>query len=185
MATTNVTTATVEGAGIDHAISSVENLYRKVTGQDPPPSAESHAPMPVEKDPGQFVEEQLERLLAMLDERTGVAAGAPPWSPLLTVLEDENEITVLAELPGVEHKDVEVLLEGNVLSLRGRRTAPWGPEKRPRLAEWLTGPFARRVLLPPTARFGEPKAQLKHGVLEVRLGKEPPARPSLQPVPIH
>src|SRR5688572_14191239 len=102
--------ASVDDSGIENAILGVENLYRAVTGAEPPAAADAHAPIPVEKDPARFVEEQLDRLLALL-EQPGLGTTAT-WSPLLSVLENDNELTVLVDVPGVEHKDAEVVLAG-------------------------------------------------------------------------
>ena len=184
MATTTIPAAGPETAGIDHAIQGVESLYRAVTGKEPPPSIEPHAPFPVEKDPAAVVEEQLERLLTLLEERTGTTP-VPPWSPLLTVFDSDDEITVLVDLPGVERKDIELVLEANILTLRGRRAAPPAIGQRSRLVERPTGPFARRVVLAPDLRLAEPKAQLRDGVLEIRLTKETPSRISPHTVQIH
>src|SRR2546429_9230418 len=51
------------------------------------------------------------------DEQSMVAT----WSPLVDIFEDSDGITLKAELPEVEAKDVEIQVEGNTLTLKGER----------------------------------------------------------------
>src|SRR5258708_35625070 len=44
------------------------------------------------------------------------------WSPLVDVFEDADGITIKVEVPEVDAKDVEILVEGNTLKLKGYRT---------------------------------------------------------------
>ena len=43
------------------------------------------------------------------------------WNPLVDIFENDNEVIVKAELPGMNAKDIEVKLENNVLMLKGER----------------------------------------------------------------
>lgn len=179
----NTSTGAAEAVEIEQAIASVEGLYRTVTGRNPPPTNGTPSSIPVEKNPGQFVEEQMDRLLALLEQHTAGAFNSA-WCPLLSVTEDDAELVVLVDLPGVERRDVEVSIEGNLLSIRGRRAASPGLGKRVRLAESPSGAFSRQVLLPVTVRLGEPRAQLKEGVLEISIAKLRAAEPAETTVPI-
>lgn len=177
------TEETVSSTGVDETIGRIENLYRTVTGNDPPPIGDKHSPIPVERDPARHVEEQLDRLLSALGPMApGLAA--PSWSPLITIWENEVEYLVCADLPGVTRKDVEVTLHGGVLTIRGQRPSAHFHEYRLRAGEGLLGAFARKVLLPPAVREVEPNAQIKDGVLEIRILKEntPPSGPRSIPV---
>ncbi|HXU46474.1 MAG TPA: Hsp20/alpha crystallin family protein [Thermoanaerobaculia bacterium] len=190
MPTMQASSGETEAAGIEQTIQSVESLYRAVTGKNPPPADDdTFAPIPVEKNPGQFVEEQLDRLLSALEQQSA-AAFEWTWCPLLTVVETENELVVSLDLPGVERRDVQVTAEGNVLGVRGRRVTveavDGGQEKgrNVRLNERPTGAFFRRVLLSPAVRWGEPRARLADGVLEIRIGKEPAGDAGARPVAV-
>src|SRR5512142_2958619 len=55
-----------ETTGLDETIGRVEHLYRAVTGRDAPPSESVYSPIPVERDPAEYVEEQMTRLLDLL-----------------------------------------------------------------------------------------------------------------------
>jgi HSP20 family protein len=80
---------------------------------------------------------------------TGPDAARPCWEPPVDVLETEREILVFIALPGVDPDNVEVLIEGEALVVRGRRVLP--PELRQAVIHRLElpqGRFERRVALP-------------------------------------
>ncbi len=140
--------ATTEGAAIpilqvDEAIGNVERLYQVLTGQPPPPEADrGQTPIPVERDPAEFVQDQLDRLLRAL-ERPGVAGGSTTWLPPLVAWESEREVILCLDLPGVSRGELDVTLEGNVLTVNGRRSVAPADGNRLRWNERPTGTFFR------------------------------------------
>jgi HSP20 family protein len=171
---------------IDEAIGQVENLYRAVTGNDlPQPPEAPYAPIPAEQDPAAHVKEQMDRLLAALAEPMSQAAmQARPWSPLVTVCDTGAELQVYIDVPGVSRERLDVRVEGQRLIVAGQR--PWLDANgngnamgnahaarngsRPRVfAEQPFGNFRREVPLPPTLKTSDMSAQLKDGVLTVRI----------------
>ena len=99
-----------------------------------------------------------------------VAVGA--WSPPVDILESETEIILKAELPGIELDQVELNINGHILTIRGERrfSKESKPEQYHRL-ERFYGPFHRSFTLPNTVDKERVKAKLKDGVLEVNLPK--------------
>ena len=159
-------------ARLDQVIASIEQFYQAVTGTNPPPLGEkAYATIPVERDPGEFVSEQLERLLATLQQPAASAAAA--WTPPVSVWESEREMVVCLDLAGVKRDEVDLAVEGNALIVRGRRPAS-NDGLSLRLSERPLGPFERRVLLPRRVNPAEPDAQLRDGVLEIRMTKLAP-----------
>src|SRR5262249_54134902 len=148
-------------------------------GREAPPGEEAYAPIPVETDPVRHVEEQMERLLQALEGSAGRAWTAA-WAPPLTVWEGEREVVICMDLPGVQRDQVEVQMQGNLLMVRGQRAAAPPDGLRPRFSERPLGAFQRSVPIPGASRSGERSAQLKDGVLEIRVPREivqqPPAR---------
>ncbi len=169
---------------LDEVIGRVESLYRAVTGQVPPPEG-PHAPIPVERDPGQHVQEQLDRLLGMLGETIGRGAAAAPWNPPIAVCETDGEMIVRVDLPGVAREDLEIVAHGNEVTLRGRRREDHPPDSRVKLSEVPQGSFSRRLLVPPTLRASEPNAQLKDGVLEIRFPRKSPDEMAPKNIDVH
>jgi HSP20 family molecular chaperone IbpA len=160
--------ASGEAVEIDPLIASVERVYQALTGSPPPPMEEAYAPIPVERDPGEYVSQHFETLVEALQQPS--APRVAPWSPALTVWESEREMVLHVDLAGVRRQDVEVSLDGTVLSVRGKRAGDHDGA-RLRLNERPLGAFERRVVLPPRVDRSEPTARLEDGVLEVRLPK--------------
>lgn len=93
--------------------------------------------------------------------------------PSIEVRDEDRQLTVMADLPGMSEKDVEVLLEEETLVLRGERE---GRRERGQFSERFYGRFERRVPLPPIKADGV-SASFKDGLLTVILPKEPEAAP--------
>jgi HSP20 family protein len=99
-----------------------------------------------------------------------------PWNaaayPAVDLSEDENEITVKAELPGLEAKDVELTLDQGVLTIRGEKKFE-GEEKKENYhrIERSYGSFVRSVPLPRAVKSDKVKAKFDKGVLTVTMPK--------------
>ncbi len=100
------------------------------------------------------------------------------WSPLVDVYEDADGITLKAELPEVDAKDVDIQLEGNTLTLRGERKLE-NEEKRDgyHRIERTYGSFSRSFTLPNTVDAEHVTAESKDGVLRIHLPKKAETRP--------
>lgn len=101
-------------------------------------------------------------------------AGEPGWLPAVDLREDEEELVLLAALPGVAKEDIVIEVEAEAVTLRGRR-------REPQAGAWLrrelhAGPFARRVALPSAVTAELACAAHRDGILEVRLPKEKPGQ---------
>ncbi len=99
------------------------------------------------------------------------------WGPRIDLAESENEITVKAELPGVEAGDVNVEVVGNVLSIRGEKKQE-KEEKRGsyHYVERQYGSFNRSVQLPTTVDQDKVAASFKNGVLTITMPRRPDAK---------
>jgi HSP20 family protein len=98
----------------------------------------------------------------------------PSW-PSLEVSETDNEVRVAAELPGMEEKDVEVLLEDGGLTIRGEKRAEHEDKDR-HFSERFYGRFERRIPLGFEAEEDKVSAAFKNGVLTVTVPKSPEAQ---------
>jgi HSP20 family protein len=175
------TMSTVE---VDEAIERTEKLYRAMTGEDAPPAGESaYAPIPAEKDPTRYVEEQVDRLLTML--RTTPQRTAAPWVPQMSVWENDSQILVVIDLAGVTRDRVEVSVQGNVLTVSGERPSPVPEEFRLRINERPLGTFRRTLWIPAGLRSAEAAVSMREGILEIRLPKEPAAVPAVKKLSVN
>jgi HSP20 family protein len=99
------------------------------------------------------------------------------WNPAVDVFETPEEIVVLAELPGVDPKTLDLALTGNVLTLRGEKQARDIPEGAVAVRERQFGTFHRQVVLSDEVNFDAVQAEAQDGVLKVRLPKQETAKP--------
>jgi HSP20 family protein len=100
------------------------------------------------------------------------------WSPLVDVFEDAEGITLKAELPEVDAKDVDIQIEGNTLTLKGERKLEH-EDKRDgyHRIERTYGAFSRTFTLPNTVDVEHITAASKDGVLRVFLPKKAETKP--------
>src|SRR5438034_1756357 len=103
---------------------------------------------------------------------TGTAPGITGWAPSVDVYENDKEIVVKAEVPGVEPEDLDVTCTEDALVIRGesrreedREEAGWHRTER------RFGRFERQIVLPPGARPDDAQANFRNGVLELRIPK--------------
>jgi len=105
------------------------------------------------------------------------------WSPSLDVAETDNEVTVRAEIPGADPKDIDVSVEGNRLLISGEKKE--SSEKKEQSfyqRETYYGRFSRQVELPQGVDPNNVNAEYKGGVLTVHLKKTPGAAAKKIPV---
>jgi|SRR6266508_982020 len=158
---------------IDETIGRIEKLYQVATGRPVAAGDAPHAAIPPEKDPAQHIEEQLNRLLNLFGDAGFAKRPAPPaWIPAMSVWESETEIRICMDLPGVAREEVEILQQGKVLTVKGSRAVPRENGMRLCSNEFPFGAFQRTVLVPSGALTTEPSAEMKNGVLEIRIRKE-------------
>ena len=166
--------ATTVSRDIDQTVERMEQLYRTVTGRDAPPASADYAPIPAEKDPAEYVERRLNQLLELLGAVPESARNATAWIPPMSVWESEKEILIRLDLPGVSRDQVQVTSRDNVLTVSGTRRDSSDPQFRPRTRGCPTGQFRRVMFVPAGLRSTEPSAEIKAGVLELRIKKEAP-----------
>ena len=113
--------------------------------------------------------------------RVGAAASAPR----IDFTETDTEMTVSAELPGLEEKDIGVSLEDGVLTIRGERAADEQQDaKGVRYVESFRGVFERSLRLPAEVDADAVKAEYRNGILTVTLPKPPEAQPRVRTIPV-
>ena len=101
---------------------------------------------------------------------TGPLSGE--WMPPADITETDDRVTVKAELPGIEEKDIDINISGNVLTIRGEK-------KRLRevkdgdhyLGDRYYGSFHRIFQLPADIAQEKAEATFKKGVLRIIVPK--------------
>ena len=94
------------------------------------------------------------------------------WYPSVDVGESDNIITIKAEIPGVDVKDIDLKLEGQVLTIKGeKKQEKEEKEENYHHTERSYGYFQRRVELPAEVDPDKVEAAYKKGILTVKLIK--------------
>jgi HSP20 family protein len=106
------------------------------------------------------------------------AIATSSWVPAVDIKEEPEQFVLEADIPGIEPKDIEISMEGGVLTIRGeRRLEQVENQKNYKRVERLYGTFYRRFSLPDTADADNIKASGKHGVLQITIPKRELAQP--------
>jgi len=100
------------------------------------------------------------------------------WSPAVDVYDKGNEVVIHAEIPGMKKEDIDVRVENNVLTIRGKK------ERREEVkeegyfrTERAYGTFSRSFSLPTTVDVTKIGAEYKDGVLTLTVPKAEEAKP--------
>ena len=139
----------------------------------------------------QSLQKEIDRVF---DEFQGVFPGFKKMEPIdtdgnivpkLDVSETDQEVEITAELPGVEEKDLDIAVAGNVLTLKGEKFAKHEKEEKDyKLVERSYGSFARTL---PFAFDINPKdvsAKFTDGVLKISIKKPPELKEKTQKIKI-
>ncbi|BDI33247.1 molecular chaperone [Capsulimonas corticalis] len=105
-------------------------------------------------------------------------AAARTWAPSVDILEDGNEIVVIADLPGLRQEDIDIELTGETLTIKGERKFEDTQRKdRYVRVERSYGTFQRSFTIVAPVQHDGVKASYKDGILEVHLPKSEETKP--------
>ena len=100
------------------------------------------------------------------------------YAPPVDIYEDEHNITLKLEVPGIDEKDIDVRIEGNTLTVHGeRKIEKEEKEENFRRVERQYGEFTRSFTLPSSVDPGQVSAHYDKGVLKINLAKKAEAKP--------
>lgn len=111
---------------------------------------------------------EIDRLFDDAFSRDGTA-----WSPAVDIKENESELRVEVELPGLAPEEVEITAENGILTVRGEKKSERkeGDESRFHLVERSYGSFIRTFQLPQGVDESKIEAEFEHGVLAIKVPK--------------
>jgi HSP20 family protein len=125
-------------------------------------------------------EEMQNRLSGFFDDKFGRDLLQPiGWIPAVEIVENDSELLITAEVPGMAPKDVKVEFNDGVLTISGEKTEEkksTGDGDRYHLVERSYGSFQRAFTLPPFVDVDKINAEVKDGVLTLRLPKTAAAK---------
>ena len=100
------------------------------------------------------------------------------FAPPVDIYEDEHNITLKMEVPGIDEKDIDVRIENTTLTVHGeRKIEKEEKEENFRRVERQYGSFTRSFTLPSAVDTGQVSANYDKGVLKVSLAKKAEAKP--------
>lgn len=143
-----------------------------------------------ESHPFSFMQREINRLFDdFFGYEPALFRTADEWyggfSPQIDVTENEKEILVSAELPRMDEKDVEVLLSGDALTIKGeKKEEKEEKEKNYYRMERRYGSFQQTIPLPSEIDLKKVDATFKKGVLSVKLPKTEAAKGAAKKIPL-
>ena len=100
------------------------------------------------------------------------------WNPAVDIYDKGSEVVILAELPGMKKEDIDVHVENNVLTIRGKKERKEEVKEEGYFrTERSYGTFSRSFSLPTTVDVSKIVAEYKEGVLTLSLPKAEEAKP--------
>ena len=101
----------------------------------------------------------------------------PVFTPSVDIFETEQELTLLADMPGVKAEGVNIDLRENILTLSGDVKTPEEEKEAELLREYRTGRYLREFTLSENIDQSKIEAEIKDGVLQLKLPKAEAAKP--------
>jgi len=109
------------------------------------------------------------------EEALTTTALAPP----VDIYEDEHNIILKIDVPGIDEKDIDVSVQNNTLTVHGeRKIEKEEKEENFRRVERQYGSFTRSFTLPSSVDPGQVSARCDKGVLKINLAKKAEAKPT-------
>jgi len=131
-------------------------------------------------EPWNLLEQMRREMDRAMDTRTaeGSSVATSDWVPAVDIKEEEDSFAIVADIPGVAPKNIEVHMENGMLTIKGEKESEKKEEREGyKRVERSYGSFYRRFSLPDTADAEEITANSNNGVLEVRIGKQEKVQP--------
>jgi HSP20 family protein len=99
------------------------------------------------------------------------------WTPAVDIMEKDGTLILMASLPGVAEKEIELKVEGQVLTIKGERKSPEASGFTCHQRESQNGAFARSFTLPDSASLENVRADYRNGILTISIPQKPEAKP--------
>lgn len=131
-------------------------------------------------EPWSLLDQMRREMDRAMDTRTaeGSSVATSDWAPAVDIKEDAESFLIVADIPGVDPKDIEVHMDNGVLTIKGEKESEKKDEREGyKRVERSFGSFYRRFSLPDTADPNGISARSNNGVLEVRIAKQERVQP--------
>ena len=112
-----------------------------------------------------------------LENKEETTIPARMFVPAADIFEGENDLTVILEMPGVEKGNVDIRVEDGVLNVEGRLDLTKYQGLQPLYTEYNIGHYSRSFRLSNQVDQNKIAAEMKDGVLSLKLPKVQEAKP--------
>ena len=110
--------------------------------------------------------------------RRGLQPLAAEFAPAVDVKETDTQVVVKAEVPGIEAKDINISVTGDVLTIKGeKKSEREEKEENYHIVERSYGSFSRSLALPGAVKLDKIEAKYDKGVLTVTCPKKEEVKP--------
>jgi len=99
------------------------------------------------------------------------------WTPPVDIVERDGNLLLMVFIPGINEKDIELKIEGQVMTIRGERKSQEADGYAYHQQETYYGTFSRAFTLPDSTDLGNIKADYKNGVLNITVPQKPEVKP--------
>jgi len=140
-----------------------------------------------EDDPFSAMQKEVNRIFESLGRGGALTrfADAGDIVPRIDVAETDGALEVTAELPGIDEKDVEVVLRDDLLTIKGEKKSEREEKRKDyHLVERSFGSFARSIRLPFEADSEAVKASFAKGVLKISIAKPAEVKEKTVKIPV-
>ena len=131
-------------------------------------------------EPWNLLDQMRREMDRAVDTRTaeGSSVATSDWVPAVDIKEEKDSFVIVADIPGVDPKDIEVHMENGMLTIKGEKESEKKEEREGyKRVERSFGSFYRRFSLPDSADAEKISAKSNNGVLEVRIAKQEQVQP--------
>ena len=124
------------------------------------------------------LQDQINRMFSEGVGHAGEESNLTPWAPAVDIYETENELVIKADLPDVNPQNLDIRVENNILTIRGKRKFESKVNEDNYLrVERAYGSFSRSFSLANSVKTDDIKADYQNGVLTLSLPKREEAKP--------
>jgi HSP20 family protein len=116
-------------------------------------------------------EKEMQKKEAAAPEKGEHTRARRAFIPAVDIIERKDDIVVIADMPGVDEKTVDIMIEKNVLTLYGRVEADIPEKHTLALSEYGIGDYQRAFTLSEEVDKDKIQATVKNGVLRIVLPK--------------
>lgn len=115
----------------------------------------------------------------LFEDTFGRGDGGTTFTPAVDIRENQNELSLDVELPGLDPNDVEITAENGVLTIRGEKQTERkeGDDSRYHIVERSYGSFLRSFQLPNGLDESKIEANYNNGILSIHIPKSALAQP--------